>query len=91
MTSSSFTPGAHELLGFAQHIRGGARDERAAQMRNDAEGAAVVAAFGNLQIGVMARRELHALLGQEIEKRIMRGRGGAMHGLDDALILPAGR
>ena len=34
----------------------------------------------------MARRELDALLGHEVEKRVMRRRGGAMHRLDDALI-----
>ena len=56
-------------------------------MRDDAEGAAVVAAFRNFQIGVMARREFHALFRHEIEEGIMRRRRGAMHRLDDALIV----
>ena len=47
-------PGGDQPLGFAQNVGGRARDQVAAQPRDDAEGAAVVAAFGNLQIGVVA-------------------------------------
>ena len=53
--------GLGQLFGLAQHVAGRARDEVAAQRRDDAEGAAVVAALGNLQIGVVARRQLDAL------------------------------
>ena len=49
-------PGAHQPLGLAQHVAGRARDEIAAQLRDDAEAAAVVAALGDLQIGVVPRR-----------------------------------
>jgi hypothetical protein len=45
----------HQLLGLAQDGVRAAADEVAAQGRNDAEGAAVVAAFGDLQIAVVAR------------------------------------
>ncbi len=56
MTSNSFTPACDQVFGLAQHVGGRARDEIAAQLRDDAEGAAVVAAFGDLEVGVMARR-----------------------------------
>ena len=80
-----------ELFGLAQNIRGRARDEIAAQFWDDAEGAAIVAAFGNFQIGVVARRELDALRRQEIEERIVRRRGGFMDRLHDGVqILRAG-
>ncbi len=49
----------------------GRGDEIAAQLRNDAERAAMIAAFGNLQIGVVARRELDALRRQKIEVRVV--------------------
>ena len=55
--------GLDQLFGFAQHVARRARDEVAAQFRNDAEGAAVVAALGDLEIGVVARRQLDALPG----------------------------
>ena len=38
-------PRLHQLLGFAQHLDRRARDEVAAQLGDDAEGAAIVAAF----------------------------------------------
>ena len=66
--------GAHEPLGFAEHVARGAADEVAAQARDDAEAAAVIAAFGDLQVRVVARRELHALRRHEIDERIVRRR-----------------
>ncbi len=69
-----------ELFRLAQNLRRGPRDEIAAQLRNDAEGTAIAAAFRDLQIGVMPRRELHALRRHEIEERLMRRRDGLMHG-----------
>ena len=79
--------GLDQPLGLAQHVVGRARDEVAAQLRDDAEGAAVVAAFGNLQIGVVARRQLDALRRHQVEIRIVRRRQRAMHGVHHALIL----
>ena len=67
MTSSSLMPAVDQLLGLAQDVGGRARHEVAAQVRDDAEGAAVVAALGNLQIGVVARRQLDALRRHQIE------------------------
>ncbi len=48
--------GTHQLFGFSQHRADGAADEIAAHRWNDAEATAVIAAFGYLQVGVMARR-----------------------------------
>ena len=45
---------------------------------------AMVAAFGDLQIGVVARRELDALFGDEVEEGIVRGGRGLVHGRHDA-------
>src|SRR6185436_11625789 len=63
--------GTHETLGFAEYVARGAADEVAAQARDDAEAAAVIAALGNLQVRVVARRELHALRRHEIDERIV--------------------
>ena len=80
------TPAFARLLGLAQHVGGRTRDEIAAQRRDDAEGAAVVAAFGDLQIGVVARRELHALRRQQVDIGIVRRRGCLVHRRHDALV-----
>ena len=75
----------HQPLGLAQDVARLARDEVPAQGRNDAEGAAVVAAFGDLEIGVVARGEPHALAGDEIDERIVRRRRGGAHRRHHAL------
>ena len=64
--------GGDQPLRLAQHVGRRARHEVAAQFRNDAEAAAVVAALGNLQIGVVPRRQLDAFRRHQIEKRIVR-------------------
>ena len=87
MTSNSLTPAADQLFRLAQHVVGRARHQVAAQFRDDAEAAAVVAALGNLQIGVVPRRQLDALRRHQIEMRIVDRRQCAMHGLQHALIL----
>ena len=79
--------GGDQFLGLAQHVGGRARHQIAAQARDDAERAAVVAAFGNLQIGVVPRRQLDAFRRHQIEERIVLRRHRAMHGIDHALIL----
>ena len=79
--------GVDQLFGFAQDVGRRPRDEVAAQLRNDAETATVVAAFRNLQIGVVTRRELDALRRHEIDIRVVLRRQRAMHGVEDALIL----
>ena len=65
-----------EPLGFAQDVARRTRCEAPAQARNDAERAAVVAAFGDLEIGVVARREPNALAGNEIDE-LVAGAGAA--------------
>ena len=47
----------------------------------------MVAAFGDLQIGVMARGELEALFGHQVDERVGHRRRGVVHGLDDLLVL----
>ena len=72
-------PGLHEALGLAHHLARGPGDERPAHRGNDAEAAVVVAAFGDLQVGVVARRELDPLRRNEVGERIVRPRELRMH------------
>ena len=64
--------GSHQPLGLGQHLVDGARGQQAAQRRDDAEAALVVAALGNLQVGIMARREPDALRRHQIDEGIVR-------------------
>ncbi len=48
----------HQVFRFREHLADRARDEVAAHRRNDAERAAMVAAFADLQIRVVRRRQL---------------------------------
>ena len=50
-----------QALGFGQYFADGAAHQIPAHGGDDAEGAAVVAAFGNLEIGVVARGQLDAV------------------------------
>ena len=79
--------GGDELLGLAQDRVGAAADEVAAQVRDDAEGAAVIAALGDLQIAVVARRELEARFGHQVDERRGDRRRGFVDRGDDFLIL----
>ena len=76
-----------QLLGLAQDRVGAAADEVAAQVRDDAEGAAVVAALGDLQIAVVARRQLEPGLGHQVDERVRDRRRGLVDRGDDFLIL----
>ena len=87
MTSSSFTPAFTSRSASVITCAGGPADEIAAQMRDDAERAAVVAAFGNLQIRVVAWREVQALRRHEVEIRIVQRRHRLVHRADHLLIL----
>src|SRR6185369_1953792 len=51
-----FYAGPSQVLGLGQHVADRPRNQRATQRGDDAEGAAVVAAFGNLQVGEVVRR-----------------------------------
>ena len=60
MTSSSLTPDSNSACASREHVADRARHQVAAQARDDAEGAAVVAALADLQVGVVLGRELDA-------------------------------
>ena len=79
--------GTHEALGLTEHVACGPADEIAAQARNDAEAAAVIAALRDLQIRVVPRRQFHALFRHEIDERIVRRRNHSVHGRDDGFVL----
>ena len=79
--------GAHQPLGFRQDAGGGTRHQVAADLGDDAEGAAVVAAFGNLQIGVVARGEPQAAFGHQVHELVGHGRQVVVNGADHAFIL----
>ena len=71
--------GAQQPLRFGHHLAERPRHEIAAHRRNDAERAAVIAALADLEIRVMARRELDPLRRHEIDERIVRLRQCAVH------------
>ena len=87
MTRISLTPALTSFSASRSTSPAGRRNEVAAELRDDAERAAVVAALRNLQIGVVARRQLHALRRHEVDERIVRRRRGLVHGRDHALVL----
>ena len=62
--------------GFVQHVADRARDQVAAHAGDDAEAAAVVAAFADLQVGVVPGRELDARALHEarhqVDERVVR-------------------
>ncbi len=80
-------PGRDEALRLAQHVARRAAVQPAAQRRNDAEGAGIVAALGNLQEGVMARRQMQPFRRHQVEERVMRRRHRPMHRADHRLVL----
>jgi len=71
---------ARQSLGFAQHLIDRTRDQIAAHRRNDAEAAPIVAAFRNLQIGVVLGGELDAGVGQQVQIGIVLRRKHPVHG-----------
>jgi hypothetical protein len=74
------------LLGLAHHFPDGSTDQIAAQGRNDAEAAAMVAALGDLQVRIVARRQFHALCRYEIQERLVRRRQVLMYRRHDLFI-----
>ena len=79
--------GLDQPLGLVEHRGHGAGNEIAADRGDDAEGAAVVAALGNLQIGIVPRRQVQALRRHQIEARVMQRRKRLVHGTHDRLVL----
>ena len=74
---------------IVQHIADRPRHQVAAHRRNDAEGAAVVAAFADLQVGIVARRQLDAGdaegVRNQVDKRVMRLGQVGVHGIHHLL------
>ncbi|EGF33370.1 Putative membrane-associated oxidoreductase [Oxalobacteraceae bacterium IMCC9480] len=64
--------GLEQVFGFEHDFGDRARDEVAAHRRDDAKTAAVVAAFGNFQVGKMLGRQLDALRRHQIQEWRMR-------------------
>ena len=79
--------GRDQPLGLAQDGVGGARDQAAAHVGDDAEAALVVTALGNLEVAVVARREVDGGGGQEVEEGVGRRRHGGVDGVEDGLVL----
>ena len=75
--------GRGQNFGFMQDVADRARDQVAAQRRDDAEAAAMVAAFGNLKVGVMVRRQAYALRRHQIDEGIVQRRQMLVHGRHD--------
>ncbi len=79
--------GLHQALGLGHDMVRRAARQVATQTRDDAERAAVVAAFRDLQIGVVTGREAQAFRRDEIEVGVVQRRHGVVHGGDDLLVL----
>ena len=76
------TPDSNSAAASAEHVADRPRDEVAAQARNDAERAAMVAALADLEVGVVPRRQLDADRGRrrhEVEEGIVRLRHVRVH------------
>ena len=81
----------HQPLCFIEHRRDGARNEVAADRRDDAEGAAVVAALGNLEVGIMLRCQVQALRWHQVHLGIVDRRQRLVDGSHHGLILVRAR
>src|SRR5882724_7347585 len=66
--------GLHQIFGFLHDLANRTADQVAAHRRNDTERAAMVAAFGDLQIGKVFWRELDALWRHQVRERVVRPR-----------------
>ena len=81
--------GLDQALGLAEHVAHRPADQVAAHRRDDAEAATMIAALGNLQVGIVARRELDALRRHQVQVGIVvfLGRRGIVHGAHHFFIL----
>ena len=68
-----------QISGFLQNIANRPADQRSAHRRDDAEGAAMIAAFGNFQVGKMLRRQFDALRRNKAGIGVMRLRQVGMN------------
>ena len=55
-----------EMFGFSNDVADRAAHERSPQLRNDAEGAVMIAAFADLEVGIVTGREPNARRGNEV-------------------------
>jgi hypothetical protein len=78
--------GVLEANRLVQHLPDRATRKVATHRGNDAEAATVIAALGNLEIGVVPRRETHALWRHEVHERVVLRRQVLVHGADDFLV-----
>ena len=78
--------GLHETLGLEHHVADRAAREVAAHRRDDAEAAAVIAAFGDLEVSVVPRRQADALRRHEVDERIVQRRQLLVHGVHDFFV-----
>ena len=76
-----------ERFRFRQHIARLAARKLPAQGRNDAERAAVVAALGDFQIGVMRRRQAQAGARHKLQEGRVRGGGRGVDRVHDGVVL----
>ena len=67
-----FHAGFDQVLRFLHDVADRTADQIAAHRRDDAEGAAVVAAFGNFQIGIVPRRQADTLRRNQIGIGVVR-------------------
>src|SRR5690606_36475727 len=83
----------YQALGLPQYLVHRSRYQVPAQRRDDAEGASVIAAFGNLQVRVVLRRKLDAGIGHQAGEGIVPWRQRLVHGLEhaDVVLWPADR
>ena len=92
MTSNSFVPAATSFFSASRKtasIRRLASFPRNCGMT--AEGAGMVAAFGNLEVAVMARGQLDIGLRNKVDERPLARRGVDVHGLHHLFILMRAR
>ena len=64
--------GLEQVFGFQHDVGDRPRHQVTAHRRDDAETATVVAAFGNLQVSIVPRRQLDALRRHQVDERRMR-------------------
>ena len=79
--------GFHEAFGLEHDVCGRAARQATPQRGNDAERAAIVAAFGDFQIGVVPGCQMQPFRRHEIEERIVQGWQRVVDGLHHRLVL----
>src|SRR3546814_15848687 len=73
-------PGRDELFGLAQHRVDAAADQLSAQVGDDAESAAMVAALAALEIAIVPGGEFQTTLGDEVDEGALCRRRGGVEG-----------